>query len=224
VTDWATISSLATAGGTLVLAVATFSAVRSANRAARSAERALQVGLRPVLFPSRPEDAVQKLRWGDDHWARLRGGSAVLDDSNDVMYLAMGLRNAGSGIAVLHGWRFEPEYRLIDPHVAAVEQQERMNRRPDPGTFRVQTRDLYVPPGETSFWQAAIRGLDDADRCRLVDATAARQTLLIDLLYGDQEGGQRTISRFAVAPHPTDDNEWYVSVVRHWYLDRPDPR
>ena len=35
--DWVTISSLATAGGTLVLAVATFSSVRSANRSARVA-------------------------------------------------------------------------------------------------------------------------------------------------------------------------------------------
>lgn len=41
---WATISSLATAGGTLVLAVATFSSVRSANRAARVAEKSLLVG------------------------------------------------------------------------------------------------------------------------------------------------------------------------------------
>ena len=40
-TDWVTISSLATAGGTLILAVATFSATRSANRSARVAERAL---------------------------------------------------------------------------------------------------------------------------------------------------------------------------------------
>jgi hypothetical protein len=31
--DWTTISSLATAGGTLVLALATFASVRSANRA-----------------------------------------------------------------------------------------------------------------------------------------------------------------------------------------------
>ena len=45
-TDWVTISSLATAGGTLVLAVATFSSVRSANRSARVAERSLLAGLR----------------------------------------------------------------------------------------------------------------------------------------------------------------------------------
>ena len=38
--DWATISSLATAGGTLVLAVAIFASVRSANRSARIAELA----------------------------------------------------------------------------------------------------------------------------------------------------------------------------------------
>ncbi len=43
--DWVTISSLATAGGTLVLAVATFGSVKSANRAARIAELSLLSGL-----------------------------------------------------------------------------------------------------------------------------------------------------------------------------------
>ena len=42
--DWVTISSLATAGGTLVLAVATLSSVRAANRSARVAERSLVIG------------------------------------------------------------------------------------------------------------------------------------------------------------------------------------
>jgi hypothetical protein len=37
-TDWATVASLATAGGTLILAIATFASVRSAHRAARVAE------------------------------------------------------------------------------------------------------------------------------------------------------------------------------------------
>ncbi len=49
--DWVTISSLATAGGTLVLAVATFSSVRSANRSARTAERSLLAGVRPIRRP-----------------------------------------------------------------------------------------------------------------------------------------------------------------------------
>jgi hypothetical protein len=59
-TDWPTIASLATAGGTLVLAVATFSSVRAGQRSTRIAERstgiaerALLIGMRPVLVPSR---------------------------------------------------------------------------------------------------------------------------------------------------------------------------
>jgi hypothetical protein len=93
--DWVTISSLATAGGTLVLAVATFASVRSANQAARTAERALQVGLRPLLMPSRLEDPLVKVMWVDGHYSRLEDG---------IVYLAMSLRNVGSGMAVLHGW------------------------------------------------------------------------------------------------------------------------
>jgi hypothetical protein len=60
-TDWATISSLATAGGTLVLAVATFGSVRSANRAARAAEESLLDGLRPLLVNSRIQDPPEKI-------------------------------------------------------------------------------------------------------------------------------------------------------------------
>jgi hypothetical protein len=51
--DLATIAGLGTAAGTLVLAVATFSSTRSANRAARVAERTLLLGLRPALVPGR---------------------------------------------------------------------------------------------------------------------------------------------------------------------------
>lgn len=59
--DWATISSLATAAGTLVLAMATFAAVRSSNRSARLAEIALQEQRRPLLTASRLEDPRQKI-------------------------------------------------------------------------------------------------------------------------------------------------------------------
>jgi hypothetical protein len=220
VTDWTTISSLATAGGTLVLAVATFYSVRSANRSARNAERALQVGLRPVLFPSRPQDPPQKLRWGDDHWALVPGAGAVLEDTGDSIYLAASLRNVGSGIGVLHGWRAEASPEASD--FAFV--QEHGMIQPDVTDFRPQTRDLYVPPGEASFWQAAIREADDRDRPAVGDAIALRRLVTIDLLYGDQEGGQRTISRFAITPHPTQEGGWLCTVVRHWYLDRDNPR
>ena len=49
-----------------------------------------------------------------------------------------------------------------------------------------------------------------------------RQAMTIDLLYGDHEGGQRTITRFALLPR--DDGGWIASVSRHWNLDRSDPR
>jgi hypothetical protein len=49
---------------------------------------------------------------------------------------------------------------------------------------------------------------------------AEREPIMIDVLYGDQEGGQRTISRFTMLP--AGDDGWYALVAKHW--DRPDPR
>jgi hypothetical protein len=107
--DWVTISSLGTAGGTLILAVATYGSVKSANRSARVAELSLLAGVRPVLIPSR-RDAVREQR---------------------------------------------------------------------------------------GIW--------------------------IDLLYGDYEGGQRTIVRIGVSPWPDTEGE-RAYVLRYWNVDRQDPR
>jgi hypothetical protein len=207
---WQTISSLATAFGTLVLAVATFSAVRSSSRSARIAEQALSAGLRPLLVPSRMGDPDMKVLWSDRHVVRLSGGRAAFEEQDGVIYLAMGLRNAGAGIALLHGWHPWPSMQLgrVPP--------------PDPSRFRRLTIDLYVPPGDAGYWEGAIR--DDADEVRpeLLKALADREPITIDLLYGDQEGGQRMISRFAIVPHSTDG--WYCQAARHWHLDRPAPR
>ena len=146
--DWASVASLATALGTLVLAVATFGSVRSANRAARAAEQSLMVGLRPLLVPSRLQDETQKVMFGDGRWLHIPGGRAALQAEDDVIYLTMSLRNVGRGIAVVHGWRL---YGNWDPH------------RPQPAVdeFHRQTRDLYLPPGDVGFWQAAFRDEDD---------------------------------------------------------------
>jgi len=98
-------------------------------------------------------------------------------------------------------------------------QQTSSQVRPDPATFRAQTRDLYAPPGFLSFWQAAIRTPNDPDRARLESALTGMGPILIDLLYSDQEGGQRTISRFSISRLNAGSNDWFPSVVRHWYLD-----
>ena len=208
--DWVIISSLATAGGTLVLAAATFSAVRSANRAARTSERSFLVALRPVLFQSRRDDPTQKIRWVDNHWAHVEGGQASVESVDGVVYLAMSLRNVGSGIAVIQAWR------------AQGDQQVTNLVRPDLDDFCPQTRDLYVPAGDASFWQAAIREPDDRHRASVLEGVEAG-AFMIDVLYSDHEGGQRTISRFYITRSPSEESTWLCSVVRHWNLDRRDP-
>jgi len=210
VADWQTISSLATAGGTLVLALATFSAVRSSNRSARVAQQALLTGMRPLLVTSLSDDPVQKVLWSDRHAVRLAGGRAVFEEANDVFYLAIGLRNAGSGLALLHGWYPRPGRAFTnEPHA-------------DADDFRRLTIDLYIPAGGSGYWEGAVRDADDPLRRGFEKALADREPISIDILYGDQEGGQRTISRFTVMP--AGDDGWYALVGKHWNLDRPDPR
>src|SRR3954471_16422528 len=106
--DWATISSLATAAGTLILALATFVALRSANRSARIAEAALQEQRRPLLGPSRLEDPKQKIMFLEGHWVSADGGRAAVEHVDGAVYLAISLRNVGSGIAVCQGWVARP--------------------------------------------------------------------------------------------------------------------
>jgi hypothetical protein len=218
-TDWVTISALATAGGTLVLAVATFSSVRSANRTARAAERSLQIALRPLLFQSRRDDPPQKIMYSDEQWVKLPGGAAVGEtrgsDEHEAIYLAISLHNAGQGLAIIHGWRFYPTRRIG------------LQAQPAPETFRMQTRDLYIPVSDTGFWQAAFRDHDDPEYGPAFDAIKARVPVTVDLLYGDHEGGQRVISRFSLTPLDNEEQTWLPSVVRHWNVDtaeiRPEP-
>jgi hypothetical protein len=96
-TDWATVASLASAGGTLILAIATFASVRSSHRAARVAEYSMQIGIRPLLLPSRLDAPTQKIMWSDEHWASLAGGQAVAEIVEANIYLAMSLRNSAPG-------------------------------------------------------------------------------------------------------------------------------
>jgi hypothetical protein len=210
VIDWVTISSLATAGGTLILAVATFGSVRSANRAARVAEDSLLASVRPLLMPSRPEDPPVKVGFADNHWVRVAGGLGTVELVEDAVYLAMSLRNAGNGIAVLDGWRIEHS-----PVLGSAE-------RPPLEEFRHLTRDIYIASGDVYFWQGAIREPNDSDRQFITDRLAAKERVVIDLLYGDQHGGQRVISRFSLLPR--EDERFVLALSRQWNLDRPDPR
>lgn len=203
--DWATVSALATAGGTLVLAVATFASVRSANRSARTAERALLAGMRPLLFPSRLQDPVQKITWADAHVSRLPGGQGTAELMSDSLYLTMSLRNVGPGIAVLQGWDIHTDI------------QERGAPPRAPEDFRRQMRDIYIAPNDMGFWQGSFRDRSEVLFAPLESVVEQRRPFIVDLLYTNAEGGQRMISRFSLAP--AGDDGWMCTVGRHFSLD-----
>jgi hypothetical protein len=206
--DWVTISSLATAGGTLVLAVATFASVRSANRSARIAELSVSASLRPLLMPSRLDDPPQKVGFRDGKWLRVEGGSGAAEVSDQAVYIVLSLRNVSTGTAVLHGW-WVAEHLPIDTP-PPLEEMTRL------------TRDIFVPAGDIGFWQGSFRDPSNdsfQEARRLVEQ---RKDIGVAVMYGDLEGGQRTITRFAMIPRP--DGGWLVSAGRVWNVDRPAPR
>ncbi|HMD94009.1 MAG TPA: hypothetical protein VKG80_15375 [Trebonia sp.] len=129
---WATLADIGTAAGTLVLAGATFVAVRASARSTRIAERALLAGQRPVLAP-----------------AEQAGG---------VVYLAIPLRNVGAGLAVLSGYHLQGEpasHVAHDPGGPA--RHLRGDQPPQPRAFSPQQRDLLISTRRAGFWQAALR-------------------------------------------------------------------
>jgi hypothetical protein len=212
-TDWVTVSSIATAAATLVLAVATFASVRSANRAARVAERSLLAGLRPLLMPSRLDDPTQKVGFADDRWFVVPGSGAVCEVTPEAIYLSASMRNVGSGIAVMHGWLLHTD----------VSRDARAVREPSPlDSFRRLTRDLYIAPRELAFWLGAFRDPEEEAFADARRAIEGRRRFGIEILYGDAELGRRVISLFSVTPR--EDGGWLLSVARHWNVDGPAPR
>lgn len=209
-TDWVTISGLATAGGTLVLAAATFAAVRSSNRSAQLAELALRQQLRPVLVNSQLEDPSQKIMFMEGKWIQAGGNEAAAEHSDGIVYLGLSVRNVGTGIGVLIGW-----------HVLADEWPARGDPLPA-DQFRRQLRDLLIPAGGIGLWQGALRDSAEELHGKVAAVVGGRTPFAIDLLYSDHMGGQRAITRFSVSP--AGEERWLAGAVRHWALDGPDPR
>lgn len=113
-------------------------------------------------------------------------------------------------MAVLDRWRFSGD-------------AETSNEEPrDTNSYRRLTRDLYIAAGDTGLWQGTIRETSDPQFKEATRAIADHNSILIDIQYADQEGGQRTVSRFALTHREGD--EWLVSTVRHWRLDGTNPR
>jgi hypothetical protein len=216
VADWVTISALASAGGTLVLAGVTVASVRSANRAARVAEQSLLAGQRPLLVPSRTEDPAVKAGFQDGVWFNVPGGQGVASATEEADYFVISVRNVGTGIAVLHGWQLLPELLFT---------RDANRTHPPLEDFTTLTRDLYVAPGDVGFWQGSFRDSSSKSYRDARRAVEAQQSIGVDILYGDFQGGQRVISRFMLTPREIDEDvRWFASVGRHWNVDQPDPR
>jgi hypothetical protein len=214
--DWATISSLATAAGTLVLAIATFAAVRSSNRSALIAEVALQEQRRPIFVPSGLDDPMQKLSFADGIWIRALGGHAAAEVVDGNVYLGINLRNVGSGIGVLQGWAVRAGQRLSSQETSHMDDSE----------FRIQTRDLYIPGNGVGMWQGAIRDPQDPLREALARAVAEHAPITVELLYSDLDGRQRAITRFGLMPVETEsgDRVRITAMARLWFQDISGPR
>ena len=113
----------------------------------------------------------------------------MAEATDEAVYLAIAVRNVGSGIAVLHGWYFDVDLRRGADGHAPLED------------FRRLTRDLYIAAGEAGFWQGAFR--DPAEpgvRRRAARRSAARRPFGIQILYGDHELGQRSVTLLLAEP------------------------
>ena len=179
---------------------------------------ALQEQRRPVLILTRGSyDPEQKImffrgqRMGAGRWEAVPPSSI----SNGVVYLAVSLRNVGAGIGVLPGWCRDARSQLNKVDGA---RSPRRVRLPDAAARSVHPRRVT-----SGLWQGALRDADDPSHGPIAQAIAARETMrALELLYSDQVGGQRTISRFGLMP--VGDDGWIAAVNRHWYLDRDGPR
>jgi hypothetical protein len=144
----------------------------------------------------------------------------VVEDVDGVVYLAMLIRNVGSGMAIIDAWDPIPGQMFPKDGWGAIED------------FRPQSRALWIAPGDVAFWQGALRDKTD-ELQRAISAAVADGAITVDLLYLDHEGGQRTVSRFSLIrreayPAGGDDPEsdgagrrddWWVSLAMHRNLE-----
>ena len=184
--DWVTISSLATAGGTLVLAIATFSSVKSANRSARVAERSLLAGQRPILIPTHEDDPVQTVRFGDGVLIHVvgHGGTVEVQPREPLHGDRRSQRRQRAGAdswMARRGAQTRPETSRLRPTSSAGSSATSTSR-----------------PARPAIWQGAIRDRSDPDYDAVRTAMRTGARVSVDLIYGDYEGGQRTIARIGL--------------------------
>ena len=123
----------------------------------------------------------------------------------------------GAGIAVLRAYHLQ-----ADParEVAADPQGAARHRRgdgpPTVSSFAPQQRDLLISAGRVGFWQAALRDPSAALHAAVAEAIDPAGRITVDVLYGDHEGGQPTITRLVMLCD--ESGAWRCDATRHWNL------
>jgi hypothetical protein len=215
-TAWATLADIGTAAGTLVLAGATFIAVRASARSTRIAERALLAAQRPVLVPAGLDDPAENVQFADGRMFPVGNGRPLVARDAGVVYLAIPLRNVGAGLAVLRGYQIVGEAGsqvAHDPRGPA--RHLRGDPPPQPRAFSPQQRDLLISTRRAGFWQAALRDSKTRLYQEVTQAIGTRGRVTVDVLYGDQEGSQPSVTRFVLLP---EADSWRCDATRYWSL------
>jgi len=213
---WTTLADIGTAAGTLVLAGATFVAVRASARSTRIAERALLAGQRPVLIPAGLDDPAEKVQFADGRTFPVGNGQPLVARDAGVVYLAIPLRNVGPGLAVLRGYHIQGEaasHVAQDPRGPA--RHLRGDPPPQPRAFAPQQRDLLISTRRAGFWQAALRDPATPLHEEVTQAIETRGRVTVDVLYGDHEGSQPSVTRFVLLP---EADSWRCDATRYWSL------
>jgi hypothetical protein len=163
-------------------------------------------------MPSRLDDYRQKVGFmNPGEWLYVDGGRGAARANDDAVLFAGSVRNVGSGIAVLHGWRIFTGSRFEAP-----------TTQPTAEELTRYTRDIFVPAGDVGFWQATFRDATSDGFAAARRAVQEREDIVVDVMYGDLEGGQRTVTRFSLLP--AGDDDWLLTAGRVWNIDRDDPR
>jgi hypothetical protein len=116
----------------------------------------MMIGTKPVLIPSREEDPVQRLRFGDGTFLNIAGNGAAAEQHDGRIHMGIGLRNGGAGLAVILGWRARTQAGEEARTGESVVGRQGEVPTPSLADFRRQQLDLYIPAGETGFWQGGL--------------------------------------------------------------------
>lgn len=215
-TNWGTLADVGTAAGTLILAGATFVAVRASARSTVIAERALLAGQRPVIASAGPDDPAENVQFADGRVFPVGSGKALAQQDKGIIYLAIPLCNVGAGLAMLRGYHLQGESAgTVAKDSRGAARHLRGDPPPQPRTFFPQQRDLLISTRRPGHWQAALRDSETVLHKEVTEAIETGGRITVDVLYGDHEGGQPSITRLVLLP---EAGAWRCDAVRYWNL------